>query len=114
MQLLHAAEKPQILSPDTATALQNVKSNGALDKGTADQLIDALQLWRNLQGIVRLTAGDNFDDQTATSGNCAMLLAACEAEDLITLKEQVADTAATTFRLYQEIIETPAADLPNS
>jgi hypothetical protein len=43
-----------------------------------------------------------------------MLLAACEAENLATLKKQVSDTAASIFRLYQEIIETPAADLQNN
>lgn len=114
LQLLHAPEKPEILSQDTGAALQNIRMCGALAKGPADQLIAALQLWRNLQGIVRLTAGDNFDDQTATTGNCAMLLAASEAENLATLKKQVSDTAASIFRLYQEIIETPAADLQNN
>lgn len=111
LQLLHASETPEVLSQDTGTALQNIRMCGALGDEPADQLIDALQLWRNIQGIIRLTAGDNFDDQTATSGNCAMLLAACEADNLATLKELVSDTAATIFRLYQEIIEPPAAEL---
>ena len=114
LQLLHAYRNADVLNQDTATALQNLKSQGALDDRSADQLFAALQLWRNLQGIVRLTAGDNFDDQTATSGNCAMLLTACKADNIAALKEQVSDTAATIYHLYQDIIELPAAELPDS
>ncbi len=112
LQLLHAPDNPLVLDQDTGASLENLRDAGLLDESPANQLIDALQLWRNLQGIVRLTAGDSFDDQTATSGNCAMLLAACDAENLETLKKRVSDTATTTFRLYQEIIETPASALP--
>ncbi len=112
LQLRHAADVPAILQQDTAAALQHLKNQQILDSKSADTLLNAIQLWRNLQGIVRLTAGDGFDDKTATSGNCAMLLAACSCNDIDVLKEQVLDTAATVYRLYQEIIETPAANLP--
>ncbi len=110
LQLLHAENSPSVLSPDTEQALENLRSSGVLSDELTEQLTDALNLWRNVQSIVRLTAGDNFDDETATSGNCSMLLAACDAVDIETLKGRVSDTADTVYRIFKEIIEVPAAN----
>lgn len=111
LQLRHAPKNPNILRSNPEKALIELLSHGILKEQTADQLIKALKLWRNIQGITRLTVGDNFDDQTATSGNCAMLLAGCRANSIEKLRQKVINRAASVLEIYQRIIEIPASKL---
>jgi len=55
LQLLHAPTHPQILSPTTRVALENLKHAGLLDAASAKDLLAALDLWHSLQGLLRLT-----------------------------------------------------------
>ena len=55
LQLRHAHEHPHILARDTDTALNNLAEAGLLDPAIATDLLDALKLWKGLQGMLRLT-----------------------------------------------------------
>jgi len=55
LQLKHASTHPDILSPTTRIALENLKNADLLDEQVADGLIEALDLWQSLQGLLRLT-----------------------------------------------------------
>ena len=59
LQLLHAYEVPGILAGDAVSVFDAAASTAVLDAGTARELADATRLWRNLQGILRLTTGQD-------------------------------------------------------
>lgn len=61
LQLLGAPAHPKILSPTTRVALENLKQAQLLDAPTADGLIEALDLWQSLQGLLRLTVAIKQD-----------------------------------------------------
>lgn len=62
LQLKHGAKHPEILSPTTRVVLGNLQSAGLLDENTATGLIEALDLWQALQGLLRLTIKISEDD----------------------------------------------------
>src|SRR3546814_4235830 len=65
LQLLHAAENPDILAPNTAEALAKLATAGLLDRSVADDLVGTLRLWRRLQSVVRLTMEGGLDEAKA-------------------------------------------------
>ena len=111
LQLRHCLENPGILSSDPKQALIELRNHDFLNQDTANQLIKSLKLWRNIQGIVRLTVGDNFDDKTAKIGNCEILLAGCRVRSIKDLRLKVIKRAACVLKIYQQIIEEPASRL---
>ena len=111
LQLRHSREHPNILTTDPEQALIELRNHEILNQTSANQLINSLKLWRNIQGIARLTVGEKFDDQTAKNGNCAMLLAGCRAKSIEDLRQKVTNTAACVLKIYQRIIEKPASKI---
>ena len=111
LQLRHSSEIPDILSSDPKQALIELRNHDILNQDAANQLIKSLKLWRNIQGIVRLTVGDNFDDQTATNGNCEILLAGCGVKSIKDLRQKVTKRTARVLKIYEQIIEKPASRL---
>ena len=57
LQLRHGAASPEILVRDPVAVLEAVGSRGLIDPGVAERLAAAALLWRNLQGVLRLTVG---------------------------------------------------------
>ncbi|MGE4218533.1 MAG: bifunctional [glutamine synthetase] adenylyltransferase/[glutamine synthetase]-adenylyl-L-tyrosine phosphorylase [Alphaproteobacteria bacterium] len=119
LQLLHAAEKPEILSPNTAEALTRLRDAGCLDAGTAADLLDALALWRRLQSVIRLTVEGVFDEDKATPGLRNAITRAGKIEGgLDDLKRRMDATAGRVLERFEELVERPAAavreqDRPN-
>src|SRR5690606_18948113 len=64
LQLRHAAEHPSILSPNTAGAIRLLAQAGLLDAEIAETLGEAIHLWHNIQGLLRLTVGSRLDERT--------------------------------------------------
>jgi len=57
LQLVHARDHPEVLSPTTRIALGQLAEAGLLGGAEADLLIRADRLWRNVQGMLRITLG---------------------------------------------------------
>ena len=55
-----------MLEVNTAAALTKLAALDSLDAGAADDLVAALMLWRDVQGLLKLTAGEPFDAESAT------------------------------------------------
>ncbi len=55
LQLSAAARRPEILVGDPISVFEVAGAHGVVDADTARELADATRLWRNLQGILRLT-----------------------------------------------------------
>ena len=66
LQLRHAAETPEILAGDAVSVFEAAGAGALIDADAARELADAARLWRNLQGILRLTAGADAVDENAT------------------------------------------------
>ena len=69
LQLLHGADTPQILAGDAISVFEIAGVHDLLDPDVAGDLAEATRLWRNLQGILRLTVGQESvsSDSTADS-----------------------------------------------
>ena len=60
LQLRHAATHPSVLAVNTTAALSELADVNVLDRDIADELIEAMHLWRKVQGILRLNFGTKF------------------------------------------------------
>lgn len=114
-QLRHATVHPDCLATNTRRALERLRDCGCLDPNAANRLIEALDLWQALQGLLRLTIPGHFErgrekdvpealrDMLARLGNCPGFGA---------LEDRIRTTALDVHRLFEELIEAPAAGLP--
>jgi len=111
LQLRHAHAYPEILSANTMQALVAIRGAEILDPSAADELIEALELWRMVQGRLRLTLSESI---TATGGEdapVALRQAMCGGDDgeFAALAERMRDTARRVHALFNEIVDRPAA-----
>ncbi len=114
LQLKHAHRNPEILSPATRTALTRMGDAGLLDAARAGQLIEALDLWQGLQGMLRLTLEGQARSAGADgipAGLRDILAAVGGAADFTALTEKMRAVAERTHGLYDELIAAPAAAL---
>lgn len=61
LQLREAARRPMVLSPNTITALEQLRACAVLPDDTAEALITAHRLWLALQAFLRISVGERFD-----------------------------------------------------
>ena len=109
--LRHAHDHPEVLDANTTVALAKLRDAGLLADQTAETLIAAMGLWRRLQGMLRLSFGDGFDEATAPEGGRDLLVRGCGAESFDALKATVTVTARRCHEIFVELIEAPAAAL---
>ena len=114
LQLRHAHDRPEVLAPNTADALGRLCRAGVLDTGTGDTLTAALHLWRNVQGVLRLSVGETFDETAVSEGSRAFVASVCGRESFEALKEEILDTAVTCHAIFRRLVEEPAAELPQA
>ena len=76
---------------------------------TAASLADALALWRQVHGLLRLTVEGRFDERKAPRGLKLLLAAATNARDVRDLKARMRHAAEQVRRHFHEIIEQSAA-----
>ncbi len=109
LQLRHAAARPEILATNTAAALRDMGVAGLLDQAAVDTLLDALHLWHEVLGLLRLTLDIGFDPAAAPEGVRNALAMACGVVDFEALEAKLHGTAGRVHDLYHEIVEAPAA-----
>jgi glutamate-ammonia-ligase adenylyltransferase len=108
LQLRHAHAHPEVLATNTTEALGRIARAGLLADDAAAELIAATRLWRNLQGLLRLSLAARFDAETAPNGLRQLLVAAGDATDFADLKVRMAATAANVRRHYAALVGEPA------
>lgn len=96
LQLRHAAGHPDILAGDTVSVLGRARENGLVDQTFAEDLIEAATLWRNLQGILRLTVEGRFDADSAAPALRTVIARACGAVDFDALVQTMKTSAERT------------------
>jgi glutamate-ammonia-ligase adenylyltransferase len=104
LQLRHAAAHPDILSPNTSHALRRIGEAGLLPTDTIAALIEAARLWRQVQGLLRLTLDLGFDPAAAPEGLKDALATAGGAVDFQGLEAKLHDTATRVHGLFRDII----------
>ena len=108
LQLKHAAERPEVLAMATAEALANLRSADVLAAGVEGELQAALLLWHRVQGAIRLTAEEGFEDHDLPEGQRNALVRAGGVEDFAALKAAMDQASATVHRHFEAIIMAPA------
>ncbi len=98
LQLVHAAEKPEILDTSTARALDKAARLGVLPPEDADVLRPAVRLYQNLTQILRLCLSGPFDPKSAGPGLLSLLARAADVPDFTTLEAHLAETQAQGAR----------------
>ena len=104
LQLLHAAERPEILDTSTARALDKAWHLGVLATEDAEVLRGAVRLYHDLTQLLRLCLPGPFDPKTADPGLVALLARAGDVPDWITLDAFVAETQAKVRKCFTRIL----------
>ena len=100
LQLREAHRHPAVLDGNTAEAFRRLGAAGVLDEEEARFLAAATRIWRNLQGLLRLTVGRNFDPETAPEALKRRLARTGRAVDFPTLErnlEKMSETVRAAF-----------------
>jgi glutamate-ammonia-ligase adenylyltransferase len=114
LQLKHGHAHPEILSPNTRTALSNLKKAHILEPSIATRLIQTLDLWQSIQGLLRLTvtaaqrARADYVMAPSLQQHICRLVGTDTFEDA---KTQIKATADETLAIFKALIEVPAASV---
>jgi glutamate-ammonia-ligase adenylyltransferase len=105
LQLREAARHREVLQQNTAAALAALARIGALDPTAAAELLAALRLWRNVQGLIKLTVAEPFDEAGAAPALKLLLARGAGAIDFDRLTSDMKTAAAAAFGHYRAIVE---------
>jgi [glutamine synthetase] adenylyltransferase / [glutamine synthetase]-adenylyl-L-tyrosine phosphorylase len=105
LMLRYAARHPEVLARSTQGALAALARAGVLAERAAASLIDALKLWRRLQGLLRLTVDGKFEERELAPAVARRLAEIGGAVDFAALKIQISKTAASVRKIYLDIVE---------
>ena len=94
LQLTHAGDGPDILAPDAATVFRSARERGFIPAAAAELLTAANSMWRNLRGILRLVADDNFTADTANAKVKSVIAQSCGRDSFDELTDAIRTTAS--------------------
>ena len=103
LQLVNAADNPEILDPSTARSLEKAARAGILSAEDSEILRPATQLFHDLSQILRLCLPGKFDPKTAGAGLLSLLARAGDAPDFARLDAHlVRDAEARAAKLLED------------
>jgi len=105
LQLVHAAEKPDILDVSTLHVLDNAARLGVLAASSAEILRAATHLYHDLTQILRLCVSERFKPESAGEDLLRVMARAGDAPDFSSLQARVRETQAEVRRVFFEIVE---------
>ena len=121
--LREAHRDPELLTTETAPAIDRLAAKGHMTADAAEDLCRALRLAWRIQGLVRLTTQDAFDPDVAPLAIKALLAREVADATGTPADESVDFTQAETIldlilaasrRRYEEIVGQPAPTRPNA
>ena len=104
LQLVHAAEKPEILSVSTLQVLDHAARLGVLPHAEAEVLRSAARLYHDLTQILRLCVTGKFNPETAGENLLRVMARAGDTPDFSSLEARVRETQAEVRRVFQAIV----------
>ena len=105
LQLIHAADKPDILSVSTVRVIENAVKLGILPSSDADVLRPAARLYHDLTQILRLCVSSGFKPETAGEDLLRVMTRAGDAPDFSALEAQVRETQAEVRAIFLKTLE---------
>lgn len=105
LQLIHAADKPDILDVGTVQVLTNAASLGILSQSDADVLRAAARLYHDLTQILRLCVSAKFNPETAGEDLLRVLTRAGDAPDFSALEAHVRETQTSVREVFLKLVE---------
>ena len=104
LQLIHAADHPDVLDQNTVRALQKLDGKGLIPGGAGATLIPAAQLINDLTQIVRLCVDGPFRPDEASQGLKDLLARAAHAPGFQRLEADLRLMLAETASLFDQVI----------
>jgi glutamate-ammonia-ligase adenylyltransferase len=104
LQLVHAADKPDILNVSTLHVLDNAARLGVLPQPDAEVLRTATRLYHDLTQILRLCVSEGFKPETAGEDLLRVLARAGDAPDFSSLEARVKETQTEVRRVFQALV----------
>jgi glutamate-ammonia-ligase adenylyltransferase len=104
LQLVHAAEKPDILSVNTSAVLENAAKLGVLGQSEAEILRSATRLYHDLTQILRLCVSDKFKPEAAGEDLLQVMARAGDAPDFSALEARVKETQSEVRRVFRAVV----------
>ena len=106
LQLVHAADKPDILDVSTLHVLDSAARLGMLPPSSAEILRSATHLYHDLTQILRLCVSEKFHPESAGEDLQRILARAGDAPDFSSLQARVKETQGEVRRVFREIVES--------
>lgn len=104
LQLVHAAEKPDILNVATLAVLDNAARLGVLAPSDAEVLRGAGRLYHDLTQIIRLCVSGNFNPATSGEDLLRVMARAGDTPDFSTLEARLRETQAEVRRVFTAVV----------
>src|SRR5712671_1440093 len=105
LQLIHAADKPDILDVSTLHVLDNAARLGVLPQSEAEVLRSAARLYHDLTQILRLCATERFKPETSGEDLLRVMARAGDAPDFSSLEARVKETQTEVRRVFRSVVE---------
>jgi glutamate-ammonia-ligase adenylyltransferase len=105
LQLVHAADKPDILDVSTLQVLDNAARLGVLPQSSAEILRPATRLYHDLTQILRLCVTEKFKPETSGDDLLRVMARAGDAPDFSSLEARVKETQSEVRRVFQALVE---------
>ena len=104
LQLVHASEKPEILSVSTLQVLDNAARLGVLPQSDTEILRSATRLYHDLTQIIRLCVTGKFNPETSGENLLHVMSRAGDTPDFSTLEARVRETQAEVRRVFLALV----------
>jgi glutamate-ammonia-ligase adenylyltransferase len=104
LQIVHAAEHPNVLDQNTELALSKLSVAGVLAPGDAEILVPAAQLYHTLTQVLRLCLDKPFVAGEAPRALKDLLARASEMPDFATLEATLKHTLASVHEAFERIV----------
>ncbi len=104
LQIVHAADEPKVLSPNTLQALRNLIQAGILGLADGNTLLRAVELYQDVAQILRLCTEGGFEPAAAPKDLIRLLLQTAGEPDIGRLEARLQDTYASTAQLFAGLV----------
>src|SRR6266436_2110834 len=104
LQLIHAADKPDILDVSTLHVLDNAARLGVLPQSAAQVLRPATRLYHDLTQILRLCVSERFRPETSGEDLLRVMARAGDAPDFSSLEARVKETQTEVRRVFLALL----------
>jgi glutamate-ammonia-ligase adenylyltransferase len=104
LQLVHAAQHPDILDTHTARVLEKAWRLGLLTTDDAEVLRAGVRLYHDLTQILRLCLSGRFEPKNAGPGLLRLLARAADVPDFATLEAHLGETQTRVRKSFNRVL----------